>query len=83
MASETYFGDGQLVMLSNSRCKGEPNEKALLALRGRIAEVDESARECCYYRVVWDASPKELATLGIDEEDFVQSDDITNARKVR
>jgi hypothetical protein len=82
MASETFFDRGDRVMLAAWWVKGEKHEKELLKLTGTVGDCDDSARECCYYEVKWDATDEELEVLGMNHDGCpVQTDAITYLKK--
>jgi hypothetical protein len=84
MASETFFDDGERVMLEKWWVKGLKHENALLKLTGTVVGCDDTLdRACCYYDVRWDATDEELRTLNKDPEDMLQSDAITRLKKRR
>lgn len=74
MASETYFGLNDRVRFSKRFLHMEPFAKEKSYLRGIVVEIDDSPRECCYYQVQWIAPPGLLRRIGIDPDDFIQSD---------
>lgn len=74
MASETYFGLNDRVRFSKRFLRMEPFAKEKSYLRGIVVDADDSARECCYYQVKWNATTGELRRIGIDSDEFIQSD---------